>query len=133
MSIIWIVVLAAVVVLGVLVLGAVLLLRWHGDDPDRKALVKRIGGLPFRAKGRLAIALARDGRIPLRVRIIPPLLILYLANPIDLIPDFVPLVGYLDDVLIVALGIGLLLRFTPRAVLEEHIRRLEPIDREPTH
>lgn len=98
---------------------------WTRSDEAEKALVKRITRLPFRAKFRLAFALIRDSRIPLAVRAIPALLILYLALPIDVIPDFIPVVGYLDDLLILGIGVGVLLRLTPRDVLEEHVARLE--------
>ncbi len=92
-------------------------------------LVKRVIRLRLRDKLHLAVALAREPRIPLAVRAIPPALILYLATPIDVIPDFIPVIGHLDDLLIVVIGIGLLLRFTPRYVLEEHIARLESAER----
>ena len=94
-------------------------------SPEARSLVQRIGGLSWRAKGRLALALVRDGRVPLWLRALIPALVLYLALPIDLIPDFIPVVGHLDDVLIVAAATGALLRFTPRAVLEDHLSRLE--------
>ena len=40
---------------------------------------------------------------PLRVKIVVALGVLYLLNPIDLIPDFIPLIGHLDDVIVVTL------------------------------
>jgi uncharacterized membrane protein YkvA (DUF1232 family) len=40
------------------------------------------------------------------------------VSPIDLIPDFIPVIGYLDDLLLVPLGIALVIRLTPLAVLE---------------
>lgn len=118
-------VIGLVAVGGVLVTIAGVRLILREGDPQRKVLVRRIGGLSLRNKARLALALVRDPRIPLAVRAIPPGLVLYLATPIDLIPDFIPLLGYLDDVLIVGLGIGLLLRFAPSHVLVEHLQRLE--------
>jgi uncharacterized membrane protein YkvA (DUF1232 family) len=45
--------------------------------------------------------------------------------PIDLIPDFIPIVGHIDDLLVMLVGVSLFLRFTPRHVLEEQLRRLE--------
>jgi uncharacterized membrane protein YkvA (DUF1232 family) len=45
--------------------------------------------------------------------------------PLDIIPDFIPVIGHLDDVLVLLVGVAVLLRFTPRAVLEEHLARLE--------
>lgn len=43
----------------------------------------------------------------------------YALSPIDLIPDFIPILGYLDDLLIVPLGISLAIRLVPKTVLEE--------------
>jgi uncharacterized membrane protein YkvA (DUF1232 family) len=92
---------------------------------DSRALVGRIGRLPWRAKGRLALALVRDPRVPLWLRILIPALVLYLALPIDIIPDFIPVLGHLDDVLIALVVVAVVLRFTPRDLLEAHLARLE--------
>lgn len=111
---------------GLALVGAVaafLLLR--NADPEGRRLVKRVVRLSFRSKLRLALALAKDRRVPRLLRGIPPALVLYLASPIDIIPDFIPVIGYADDVVVVAVGVGLLLRFTPPVVLEEHVARLE--------
>ena len=123
MSAIWI---AAVLVLAVLcvLLGVAARRMWRRAGPEERALVRRILRLPIRRKLRLALALAREPRIPLVVRAIPPALILYLATPIDVIPDFIPVLGHADDVVILIVGVGFLLRFTPRDVLEEHVSRL---------
>lgn len=94
-------------------------------DSETKALAGRIGRLSWRAKGRLAWALVRDSRVPLWVRAVVPALALYLALPLDIIPDFVPVLGYLDDVLAVLVAGGMLVRFTPRAVVRDHLERLE--------
>jgi len=98
--------------------------RRHADAAGR-ALMERVLRLSLRRKLRLALALVREPRIPLLVRAVPPALVLYLAMPLDVIPDFIPVIGHLDDVLVLLLGVAVLLRFTPRAVLEEHIARLE--------
>jgi len=105
--------------------GAAAWLMWRRTEDADRQLVKRITRLPFRAKLRLALAMTRDRRVPLAVRGIPPGLILYLSIPIDIIPDFIPVLGHVDDVIILVIGIGLLLRFTPRAVLEEHVASFE--------
>ena len=128
MSTLWIAVLAGLVLVCV-VLGVVAWLIWRRVDLEERALVKRVIRLRLRDKLHLAVALTREPRIPLAVRAIPPALILYLATPIDVIPDFIPVIGQLDDLLIVVIGIGLLLRFTPRYVLEDHIARLESAER----
>jgi uncharacterized membrane protein YkvA (DUF1232 family) len=61
---------------------------------------------------------ARDPRMPLYARAIAILVAAYAVSPIDLIPDFIPVIGYLDDLLLVPLGIALVIRLTPLAVLE---------------
>jgi len=45
-------------------------------------------------------------------------LVLYVAMPLDIVPDFIPVVGYLDDMLIVMIGAELLLRSIPRYIIE---------------
>ena len=124
MTTVWIAVAAGAAALLVALGAAAWWVRRHGDAASR-ALTERILRLPLRDKLRLALALVRERRIPLLVRAVPPALVLYLAMPLDIIPDFIPVIGHLDDALVLLLGMALLLRFTPRAVLEEHIARLE--------
>lgn len=124
MSALWIALGGSLAVL-VVVLGGAAWLSWRRAGREDRTLVRRILRLPLRSKLDLALALARDSRIPLAVRAIPPGLILYMAMPVDVIPDFIPVVGHLDDVVIAIIGLGLLLRFTPRDVLEEHVAPLE--------
>jgi uncharacterized membrane protein YkvA (DUF1232 family) len=61
---------------------------------------------------------ARDPRTPLLVRILAVLVAAYALSPIDLIPDFVPVIGYLDDLLLIPLGLALVVRLTPPEVIE---------------
>jgi uncharacterized membrane protein YkvA (DUF1232 family) len=63
---------------------------------------------------------ARDPRTPWYARAAAILVAAYAFSPIDLIPDFIPILGYLDDLLIVPLGILLVVRLIPADVLEEH-------------
>lgn len=67
----------------------------------------------------------RDPRTPLASKAAMALVLAYALSPIDLIPDFIPVLGYLDDLLLLPLGIALALRLVPRHVLEEH-RSFEP-------
>jgi len=97
---------------------------WRRTDLETKALVKQVFRLRFANKLRLARALALDKRLPMRARLIPPGLVLYLAMPIDIIPDFIPVIGYMDDVVVLVVGVGLLLRLTPRSLLEGHLSSL---------
>lgn len=61
---------------------------------------------------------ARDPRTPLAVRLLALAVAAYALSPIDLIPDFIPVIGYLDDLLLLPLGIALILRLTPPEVIE---------------
>src|SRR3954470_15841414 len=58
-------------------------------------------------------------RTPLAARILAALVLAYAFSPIDLIPDFIPVLGYLDDLLLVPLGITLALKMIPPAVMVE--------------
>lgn len=68
---------------------------------------------------------ARDPRTPLLVRILAVLVAAYALSPIDLIPDFVPVIGYLDDLLLIPLGLALVVRLTPPEVIEAARARAE--------
>jgi uncharacterized membrane protein YkvA (DUF1232 family) len=61
-----------------------------------------------------------DRRTPLRGKLALVLLVPYLASPIDLIPDFIPVVGLLDDALLVALALRLVTRSAGAEVIREH-------------
>ena len=50
---------------------------------------------------------------------------MYLVLPIDLIPDFIPVIGQIDDLILIVLVAGLLLRALPVEVVGEHIERIE--------
>lgn len=97
---------------------------WRRADEESRVLIRGIGKLSIGRKIRLARSLAGDQRIPLLVRLLPPALVLYLAMPLDLIPDFVPVLGQADDILVAAVGVFLLLRLTPRPILEEKLQAL---------
>jgi uncharacterized membrane protein YkvA (DUF1232 family) len=60
---------------------------------------------------------SRDPRTPLVARLVAGLVVAYALSPIDLIPDMVPVLGYLDDVILVPLGVMLALRLIPPDVL----------------
>src|ERR1700726_4927763 len=69
----------------------------------------------------VAIALAvRDPRVPWYAKAVGACVIAYALSPIDLIPDFVPVLGYLDDVIIVPLGILIVVKLIPPEIIAEH-------------
>ena len=61
---------------------------------------------------------ARDPRVPWYARLFIAIVVAYALSPIDLIPDFIPLLGYLDDLILVPLGIALALRMVPPLVMD---------------
>src|SRR5215470_4663221 len=62
----------------------------------------------------------RDPRVPWYAKALAILVTGYALSPIDLIPDFIPVVGYLDDVIVVPLGILLVVRLIPPGIMAEH-------------
>ncbi len=73
-----------------------------------------------------AIYLAcRDPRTPWYARLLAALVIGYALSPIDLIPDFIPVIGYLDDLILVPLGLLLVVRLIPPDVLADARRRAD--------
>jgi uncharacterized membrane protein YkvA (DUF1232 family) len=61
----------------------------------------------------------RDPRVPWYGRVLAACIVGYAFSPIDLIPDFVPVLGYLDDLILIPLGIALLLKIIPSEVIAE--------------
>jgi uncharacterized membrane protein YkvA (DUF1232 family) len=61
-----------------------------------------------------------DPRVPLRHKLVVGALIPYLLMPFDLVPDFIPVAGYLDDAVIVAVVLGYVLRGSGAELVEEH-------------
>lgn len=78
--------------------------------------------------GRLILALLRDERIPTSQKAVLGLAVGYLALPIDLIPEVIPILGALDDVAVAVLAIDVFLERVPRPLLDEKLAELE-IDR----
>ena len=71
-----------------------------------------------------ALGLAvQDPRTPWFARILAVVVIAYALSPIDLIPDFIPLLGYLDDLILVPAGIALVIRLIPDDVMADARRR----------
>lgn len=62
---------------------------------------------------------ARSPLTPISAKVVAGLVAAYALSPIDLIPDFIPILGYLDDVLIVPLGIALAVRMIPAALMAD--------------
>lgn len=77
---------------------------------------------------RLLWSLFWDPRVPSWLKILALLLpLIYILLPTDISPDAVPLLGYIDDVIVALLALKLFLEMAPRRVKEEHERRMESI------
>ena len=62
---------------------------------------------------------SKDPRTPWYAKVFAVLIIGYALSPIDLIPDFIPVIGYLDDLIIVPTGIALLIKMIPKEIMQE--------------
>jgi uncharacterized membrane protein YkvA (DUF1232 family) len=85
------------------------------------------GGASFRDLLRLAPdvirllrRLAADRSVPIGVRVWLVVLLVYLISPIDLVPDFIPVLGYADDALVVAIALRFATRRAGSAAIERH-------------
>ena len=63
---------------------------------------------------------AFDPRVPWYAKLLALAIAAYAFSPIDLIPDFIPVIGQLDDILVVALGLMLVVKLIPPEVMAEH-------------
>ena len=63
---------------------------------------------------------SRDPRVPWYAKALAAVVAGYALSPIDLIPDFIPVLGYLDDVILVPAGIWLVIRLIPPDIMAEH-------------
>jgi hypothetical protein len=79
---------------------------------------------------RLIFRLTMDGRVPLWTKLILVAGIAYVILPFDMLPDMVPALGRIDDLLAIVFSIGLFLALAPRKVVSEHIRGRPPGDGE---
>lgn len=61
----------------------------------------------------------RHPRTPWYAKAVAACVVAYALSPIDLIPDFIPVLGYLDDLILIPLGIALVIRLVPKPIMEE--------------
>ncbi|WP_158846808.1 YkvA family protein [Saccharothrix deserti] len=124
------------VVLGLLGLWLVLLLGLFLVRPRGGALALAVRLLPDVL--RLVARLARDPRVPRSARVRLWLLLAYLALPFDLVPDFIPVLGYADDAILVSWVLRSVIRAAGPELVAEHwpgtpeglavVRRLVGVD-----
>ena len=73
---------------------------------------------------RLFGRLLRDNRVSLRPKILLLALATYVLIPIDLVPDFLPVLGQIDDLALIFLGLQAFIRLCPQAVVREHVQAI---------
>ncbi|HKK21312.1 MAG TPA: YkvA family protein [candidate division Zixibacteria bacterium] len=66
---------------------------------------------------------ARDPRVPWTSKLVIGVVVAYALSPIDLIPDFIPVIGYIDDIIILPIGIWLAVKLIPRHVWQDCLDR----------
>lgn len=101
-----------------MLIWAVLLVTLAIARPNGSSLHAAVRILPDTL--RLLRSLARDGTLDKGIRVRLWLLFAYLAFPIDLIPDFIPVLGYADDAIITALVLRSIVRRAGSSALERH-------------
>lgn len=109
--------LVALAVVVALYVAAVLVLVAASRGARARELALFIPNLVLLFRG-----LTTDARVPRRARIAVFAALAYFAVPIDLVPDFIPVAGALDDAIIAALVLRFVLSSTPRTVLDGHWR-----------
>ena len=112
--------LIATVSVAIVVLTATLLfIRWARRHEPYASFMRLKAGQKLTFFKRIMT----DKRVPVYVKILPGFVVLYLIMPFDLIPDFIPVIGYVDDGGIALIGLALVIKLTPRAVIDDLLRR----------
>ena len=74
---------------------------------------------------RLAYRLLRDERVPMLTKMVLPATRVYLASPLDVLPDLIPIVGQVDDIGLVILGLIAFVKLCPQGLVAEHEAELD--------
>jgi uncharacterized membrane protein YkvA (DUF1232 family) len=83
----------------------------------------------IKRQARLIVRLMRDSRVPLWMRAIPILGIVYMFSPIGLIPDFTFLpLGILDNLIVITICLTIFMAIVPRAIVDDHLSWLDAAD-----
>ena len=77
------------------------------------------------SRARLAGRLLREPRVPVAAKTVPLLAALYLVSPLDLVPDFFPLLGQVDDLSLILVALAVFLKFCPAATVAFHRSAIE--------
>ena len=102
--------------------------------PQEASLLSRIKtwARSLKRDGHAIYLASRDPRVPWYAKALAIAVAAYALSPIDLIPDFIPILGYLDELLILPLGIWLVVRLIPDGVMAEYRARANEAGQRPT-
>ena len=87
-----------------------------------RRFVKIVAHLPSFAK--LFWRLVKDPRVGFRPKLVLAGVLAYVILPTDLVPDFIPVLGQVDDLVVIFLGLKFFLRLCPKEVVQEHVRSI---------
>lgn len=99
---------------------------------ERKSTLTKLKNYARKLKQNLLVLYLsyKDNRVPWYAKLVAICVVAYAFSSIDLIPDFIPILGNLDDLIIVPLGISLALRLIPPYIIEENREKAEKIRNE---
>jgi uncharacterized membrane protein YkvA (DUF1232 family) len=92
----------------------------------------KIWAASLKRDGHAIYLASRDPRVPWYAKALAIAVAGYALSPIDLIPDFIPVIGYLDELLILPLGIWLVVRLIPEEIMVEYRAKANEIGQRPT-
>ncbi|MGQ4807863.1 hypothetical protein NKDENANG_01228 [Candidatus Entotheonellaceae bacterium PAL068K] len=95
---------------------------WQKNNPF-VFLLRLLPHLPNFA--RLFWRLCRDPRVPLRLKAMVVAAVLYVLLPIDVLPDFIPVLGQLDDFMLLVFSVYYFIQWSPEAVVAEHVAAID--------
>jgi len=91
--------------------------------------ILKLGMRSAKAEAYTLYLVGKDSRTPLLAKIICAGMVVYMIDPIDIIPDFIPVLGWLDDVAILGIGFWLVKRITPEAVWFEASQKASSVNK----
>ena len=112
-------------VVALILLVTIAFIVWRKASARTRRLATRLQWLSWTQRFQLMGSVSGDESLPPSARFIMPALLLYLSLPLDLIPDFIPVIGQIDDALAVGIGIGLMRGSRAWQVLESRLLLIE--------
>jgi uncharacterized membrane protein YkvA (DUF1232 family) len=105
---------------------------WYSNQEKiigRMTMLEKLKGWARNLKKQIYILYLsyKDERVPWYAKVFTACVVAYAFSPIDLIPDFIPILGYLDDVILVPLGVMLALKMLPDVVINDCTEKAEEL------